>query len=108
MKWLLGIIMLLFSSFAFAQAGRAELFGVIHDASGLPVPKATITAEDPATMARYSATSDERGEYHLLGLRGSQYVVTVEVPGFRIYRQNGITLRLADRMTLDVTLEVGQ
>ena len=33
-----------------------------------PSPKAKVEAEDQATMARYSVLSDERGEYHLLGL----------------------------------------
>src|SRR5499427_4819698 len=93
---------------AAAQAGRAELFGVIRDTSGLPVPGASVQAEDQATMARYSATSDERGEYHLVGLPGSNYVVTVELPGFRMYRQSGITLRLAERAALDVMLQIGQ
>src|SRR5262249_51634662 len=96
------------SSSAFGQAGRAELFGVIQDPSGLPVPGAKITAEDQNTMVRYPAISDERGEYHLLGLPASQYVLMVEQPGFRTHRQSGITLRLADRIALDVKLEVGQ
>src|SRR6516162_9109134 len=91
-----------------AQAGRAELFGVIHDPSGLAVPGAAVQAEDQATMVRYSGTSDERGEYHLVGLPASNYVVTVEQPGFRMYRQSGNTLRLAERVALDVALQVGQ
>src|SRR5215831_18838863 len=91
-----------------AQAGRAELFGVIRDASGLAIPGASVQAEDQATMVRYSGTSDERGEYHLVGLPASNYVVTVEQPGFRMHRQSGITLRLAERTVLDVTLQVGQ
>src|ERR1041385_6109428 len=93
---------------AAGQAGRAELFGVISDASGLPVPGASVQAEDQATMARYSSTSDDRGEYHLVGLPGSNYVVTVEQPGFRMYRQSGITLRLAERTALDIILQIGQ
>ena len=40
----------------------------------------------------YSTTADERGQYHLLGLSAGQYVLTVEQPGFRTYRQSGITL----------------
>jgi hypothetical protein len=91
----------------FGQAGRVELFGVIHDPSGLPVAKAKVTAEDQATTARYSVISDDRGEYHILGLPAAQYVLTVEQPGFRTHRQSGITLRLADRIALDVTLQVG-
>jgi hypothetical protein len=93
---------------ASAQAGRAELFGVIRDASGLAVPGAAVQAEDQATMVRYSGISDERGEYHLVGLPASNYVVAVEQPGFRMYRQSGITLRLAERVALDIPLQVGQ
>ena len=93
---------------AAAQAGRAELFGVIRDASGLPVPGTVIQAKDQATMARYSGTSDDRGEYHLVGLPASNYVVTVEHPGFRVYRQSGITLRLAERTALDIQLQIGE
>src|SRR5215475_4637193 len=92
----------------FGQAGRAELFGVIQDPSSLPVPNAKAEAEDQATMAHYSAVCDDRGEYHILGLPAGQYVLTVQQPGFRTYRQSGITLRLADQTQLDVKLEVGQ
>src|SRR6266481_9681525 len=96
------------SMLCFGQAGRAELYGTIQDPSSLVVPKAKIKAEDQATMVKSFALSDERGEYHLLGLPAGQYVVTVEQPGFRMYRQSGVTLRLADRTALDVTLEIGQ
>ncbi len=92
----------------FGQAGRTELFGVIQDPSGLPVPKAKVEAKDEATMARYSSVSDDRGDYHILGLPAGRYVLTVERPGFRLYRRSGITLRLADRTALDVKLEAGQ
>jgi hypothetical protein len=100
--------LILLSAPAFAQAGRAELFGAIQDPAGLPVPRAKVEAEDQATMARYATVTGERGDYHLLGLPAGLYVLTVEQPGFRIHRQSGITLRLADRTALDVTLEVGQ
>ncbi len=91
-----------------AQAGRAELFGTIRDPSGLVVMKAKVHAEDQATMARYSAISDERGEYHILGLPAGRYVLVVVQPGFRLFRQSGITVRLADRSSLDIQLEAGQ
>src|SRR6266851_1695288 len=90
------------------QAGRAELLGAIEDPSGLRVPNAKVEAEDQGTMVRYAAVSDERGEYHVLGLPAGQYVLTAEQPGFRRYRQSGITLRLGDRTGLDVRLDIGQ
>jgi hypothetical protein len=59
-------------------------------------------------MARFAATSDERGAYHILGLPAGHYVLIVEQPGFRTFRQSGITLRMLDQTTLNVTLEIGQ
>jgi hypothetical protein len=100
--WLVGV------GLCFGQAGRAELFGTIQDPSGLAIPKAKVEAEDQATMVHYTVASDERGEYHILGLPAGQYALTVEQPGFRTYRQSGVTLRLGDRTGLDVKLQIGQ
>ncbi len=105
--WKLPLISLSLSACCLAQAGRAELTGAIQDASYLPLFNAKVVAEDRATGVRYSANSDEKGGYHILGLPGGQYILTVEQPGFRTYRQSGITLRLADRAGIDVKLEVG-
>ena len=101
-------VLLLASVTCFGQAGRAELFGTLYDPSGLPVRKAKVDAEDQATMAQYSVTTDGRGEYHILGLPAGQYVLTAEIAGFRMYRQSGITLRTGDKTGLNVRLEVGQ
>src|SRR5580704_15643703 len=112
-KHIQGLHLLLFSSIlgstlCFGQAGRAELFGTVQDPMSLGVPNAKVDAEDQATMVRYSATSDERGAYHILGVPPGQYVLIVEQPGFRTYRQSGVTLRLGDKIALDVKLVVGQ
>ena len=90
------------------QAGRTELFGTIQDPAGLPVPNAKIKVQDQATAVQYSAVSNERGDYHIVGLPSSRYMFTVEQQGFRIYRQFGLTLRLADRTVLNVKLEIGE
>ena len=100
--------LLIFAGGCFGQAGQAELFGNIQDPSGLPVPDATVQAQDQATMNTFAGVSDMRGDYHLLGLPAGQYVLTVEQPGFRTYHQQGITLRLSDQISLTVRLEIGQ
>ncbi len=97
----------IFANICFGQAGRGELFGLIQDPSGLAIPRAKVVVEAQATLAKYSAFSDERGEYHVLGLAAGQYVVTVKFPGFRPYRLFGLTLRLSDRVSLNVKLEIG-
>lgn len=96
------------STLCYGQAGRAELFGIIEDPSGLGIPRVVVRAEDQATAARYTSVSDERGEYHLLGLPAGRYVLKVEQPGFQTYRRPGIVLRLGDRTAMDVRLQVGQ
>jgi len=96
------------SALAFGQAGRTELSGVIQDPSSLPVANATVRAEDQSTMARYAGLSGSNGEYHLLGLPAGHYVLTVEKPGFHLYRQSGIEMRLGGRSAIDVKLEVGE
>ena len=92
----------------FGQAGKAELFGTIQDPSGLGVAGAKVSGEDLATGLRIDGTTSEQGEYHLLGLTSGGYALTVEKPGFRDYRQTGITLRIGDQTRLDVRLELGQ
>jgi hypothetical protein len=102
------LLLLLGTTACFGQAGRAELSGSIVDPTGLAVTKAKVTAEDQATTARYAVVSDDRGEYHIVGLPPGEYLLTVEQPGFHTYRRSGIVLRLADRVSIDVKLEVGQ
>ncbi len=100
--------LLAFSLPCFGQAGKAELFGAIQDPQGLPVTQAKVTSTEQATGARFDVITDERGEYHLLGLAAGQYVLTVEKPGFRPYRQEGITLRIGDQIRLSVKLALGE
>ena len=92
----------------FGQAGKAELFGTIQDPQGLVVAKAKVACEEPSTAAQSGVVTGDHGEYHLLGLSAGQYVLTVEKPGFRPYRQQGITLRIGDQVRLNVKLELGQ
>jgi len=97
-----------FSQPCLGQAGKAELFGSIHDPAGLGVARTTVAATQESTGLRFEAITDEHGDYHLLGLSSGQYLLKVEKTGFRAYRQTGITLRIGDQVKLDVALEVGQ
>ena len=90
------------------QAGKAELFGNVQDPQDLAVSGAKVTCEQPAVGGRAEVLSDDHGDYHVLGLATGEYVLTVEKPGFRPYRREGITLRIGDQIRLDVKLEVGQ
>ena len=101
-------LLVLVSAICSGQAGHSELFGIVQDASSLPVKGAKVSVEEISTGAKFETMSDERGEYHILGLPPGQYVVNVEEAGFRKYNQRGIVLRLADQIQLNVQLQIGQ
>ncbi len=87
------------------QAG--QIVGVVRDASGGVVPGVTVTATEVGTKFVRMTTSGTDGQYVLPTLRPTQYEVTVEAPGFRIFRRSGIELLANQSLTLNVTLEVG-
>jgi hypothetical protein len=105
---LLALLLLAATLPSLAQSGHAELFGAIHDPSSLPIAGAKITAIAQATGIETEVLSNNQGEYHFLGLAAGPYTLRAEKSGFRLYRQTGITLRIADRTRQDIPLEIGQ
>ncbi len=91
----------------YAQSGRAELFGAVRDPANLAVSNAQVQAQELATNAQFSATTDEQGMYHLLGLPVGSYTLIVRKTGFRDYHQTGIQLRIGDQTEQNIQLAVG-
>ena len=67
---------------AAAQTGR--IGGQVKDAqSGQPLKGATITAENPqASPSSFTATTDDKGRYSIIGLKTGSWKVTAAAPGF--------------------------
>jgi tetratricopeptide (TPR) repeat protein len=66
---------------AFAQTGR--IGGTIRDQNNQPVKGATVTAENPnASPSSFTATTDDRGRYSIIGLRTGAWKITASAPGF--------------------------
>jgi Carboxypeptidase regulatory-like domain len=105
---LLFSVLLLMSVTCLGQAGRAEIFGTIQDPTGLPISGAHVEAQSQDTNVRYPVTSDERGEYHLIGLLPGTYSLTVEAKGFSVLHQSGLTLRIGEQTEISLKLQVGQ
>ena len=65
---------------AFAQ-GR--VYGVVKSTDGRPIKGATIRAQNPnASPREFTATSDDRGRWAMIGLRAGVWVFSAEAPGF--------------------------
>jgi tetratricopeptide (TPR) repeat protein len=66
---------------AAAQTGR--IGGTVKDASGQPIKGATVVAENPASApSSFTATTDDRGRYSMIGLKAGTWKVTASAPGF--------------------------
>src|SRR5262252_7886204 len=66
---------------ASAQTGRVG--GQVKDEAGQPIKGATVTAENPAASpSSFTATTDDKGRFSIIGLRTGQWKFTAQAPGF--------------------------
>jgi hypothetical protein len=106
LPWLLAAYLFASSPFFVAAQGsyRAQLRGVVSDATAAVVHKATVTITETGTNISSVAHSDEKGEYYFTGLRPSTYSVKVQVPGFRTEERTGVVLAVDQEATLNFTV----
>jgi tetratricopeptide (TPR) repeat protein len=68
-------------SAAAAQTGRVG--GTVKDEAGQPIKGATVTAENAnASPSSFTATTDDKGRFGIIGLRTGQWAFMVQAPGF--------------------------
>ncbi len=91
----------------FGQGGNGSIAGRVTDSSGAVVPSVKITITNMSTNAATSVSTGTSGEYNALDLPPGEYEVTAENSGFKKFQQRGITLRVSDKLTVDIPLEVG-
>jgi hypothetical protein len=66
---------------AMAQGGRVA--GTVKNESGEGIKGATVIAENPeATPGSFTATTDDKGRFAMLGLKGGRWILTAQAPGF--------------------------
>lgn len=92
---------------ATAQDPRAAIQGRVVDSSGGAVPGTTVSITNTSTGTVNSAVTNENGAYAFPFVTPGAYDVVVELSGFKRVEQKNVEARIADRLTLDFTLEVG-
>jgi Flp pilus assembly protein TadD len=66
---------------ASAQTGRVG--GQVKDEAGQPIKGATVTAENPnASPSSFTATTDDKGRFSIIGLRTGDWTFMAQAPGF--------------------------
>ncbi len=112
MKSLLGAVAL-FALLAslILPAGRADaaesttglLGGTVTAAGGAPLPGVTVSAVSPS--GRYSAVTDARGRFLMLGVSPDTYVVTAEQAGYESAMQRDVNVLSGERQQTTFALE---
>lgn len=95
------------ASISWAQVLYGSITGVVEDASGAAVPRATVTATNTGTNQTAETTSDDAGRYTLPNLLPGTYDVKVVAQGFRGYTQTGLNITANTTTRAEVRLEVG-
>jgi hypothetical protein len=93
---------------AHAQAIFGSIQGTVTDESGGVLPSAKVTARNVNTGVAASAQTGGSGLYFLGELRPGQYEIEAEASGFQKSVQRGVTLRIEDRLRVDIAMRVGQ
>ncbi len=65
---------------AAAQNGRVS--GVVREAGGQPLKGATVTADNQSIGQSFTATTDDKGRFNMIGLRGGEWRFIAQAPGY--------------------------
>jgi hypothetical protein len=92
---------------ASAQNANGVLDGRITDASGSAVPAAKVIIENQGTGVRSDFSTNSEGRFYQGQVLIGEYRVTVEKSGFQKYVQSNIRVNVAQTVTLEIALKIG-
>lgn len=108
-RFLVSICLLASSAVILMAQGsyRAQVRGVVEDASGAVVQGAKVTITDVGMNIASSSRTNDKGEYFFTGLRPANYSLKVEAEGFRPEEKTDVVLAVDQQATLNFTLSPG-
>ena len=99
---------LLIGRSAAAQLSPAGIAGAVHDTSGAVLPGVTVEAASPALIEKVrTVVTDDQGRYNIVDLRPGTYTVTFTLPGFNVFRRDGVELSSGFTATINAEMPVG-
>src|SRR5256885_8072206 len=102
------VSILVFSAVAvLAQLSTASLNGVVRDATGAVVPKASVTLHNSDTGVERNAVTNDSGTYVFSDINPGRYTLKVSAPSFSTKQVSGFVLAVNQTATIDVSLAAG-
>ena len=91
---------------AFAQFSSG-IEGIVHDTSGAVVAKAKVTVTDTRLGVSKQVYTGQDGYFRIDGIAASTYTVEIQMAGFETWKQEGLTLQIAEVRTVTPDLKIG-
>jgi uncharacterized GH25 family protein len=99
----------LFPGVTFSQGETTSAInGQVSDASGAPVPRATVTVTNKETGLKRGANTDDSGRFNFPQLKPGAYSVKVEAEGFESQQNDAVSAGLGQKQTVDFVVRVAQ
>ena len=104
----LAILVLLLSCGAGYAQDTGAIVGVVKESTGSVISRAAVKITNLGTGITREVTSDDNGRYIAEALPIGVYDITAEIAGFKRFTHKGIKLNVADRLSIDIVMEIGQ
>lgn len=101
------LFLIALSGASFGQEYRGTITGTVTDPNGAVVSGASVTVKNVETNITATVTSNDSGAYTVPLLQPGTYSVIATSSGFKTSTVENVALRVDDRLTIDVKLEVG-
>jgi len=92
---------------ALAQMNTGQIAGIVQDPSGAVLPGATVLAQHSETQQKFTAVSNNTGEYLFPQLAAGTYSLKASAANFKQSIVPKVEIHAGDRLRRDFTLEVG-
>jgi Carboxypeptidase regulatory-like domain len=97
----------LLTCLGYSQIDTGAIVGTVRDASGAPIPNATVSATNKATNQVSNSETNGAGEYAFNVLHAGTYSVRASVSGFTTQEFTDVQVDVQSRILRDFGLQVG-